>query len=586
MGFKEKVNPSVQSIADLFTENNYRIPVYQRGYSWGNDQVLDLWEDLMEVVNGEQDSHFFGQLVTFNTDDDRQELIDGQQRITTSQILLAVIKNTARQIQDGLDNNGDNKRIISNVYNIEDNATAALLDPDKSSPDEKYRLITSKSSDEEDVQDAFIHLVNNGRVIDHSHENQDNKAIKNMRNTYDKFNGWIQADLKKLQLTDRIERLERIFNSFFKKFYVVKVLAPNRQDAFTIFETLNSRGFDLTASDIIKSHIISLLSTSDRSEVNEASAKWNTVSNELGEDSNRINSFIRSYWAAKNSHVTVGKLYRKVIKTLNTPEDAKNFLSETEELVSLYDNLNHPEHKKYSDNYRINNILVILNKIKFTLYYPIVLSLRHIGASDGTILLVVRKILSLCVRYRLICDKTTNLLENAFSNVATKIWNGTISSPDAIVNEIDQSDVSDSEVNAAFTTLHKSGGLKGQKRWVLDYLLASIYDYSGDDFVSDNEMFKKVFENNGYVPIHINNEIDLQELEDYLGNWTLIDSHLHAGKDANYDMHQMVKLLNESDLKSNHQLAERIQQNDYQWNQADIERHQAELGKNVTEIWH
>ncbi|MEJ6399915.1 DUF262 domain-containing protein [Nicoliella lavandulae] len=579
MDFKEKVNPSVQSISDLFSANQYRIPVYQRGYSWGNDQVLDLWEDLMEVVNGGRDSHFFGQIVTFNAEDDFQELIDGQQRVTTSQILLAAIKNVSGEIKKELD--GKAKVGFEELLPIYSHNSKTYEESSRAL-DDGNRLVTKKSSNEENIQAAFVNLVLNGRLIDSKTKN---KAINNMWDAYDNFYKWIKKDLKGLSINDQINRLSDIFDSFFNKFYIVKVLAPNRQDAFTIFETLNSRGAVLTASDIIKSHIISLLSL-EQENIDWASSKWSQLDETLDSDSKKINNFIRSYWSAKNSHVTASKLYRKIIQTLNTEKEAKEFLSDTADLVRVYANIQGTGRKNYFNNPRINHALNILGKIKFTLYYPIILSLEHLRASEDVILKVLNKVISIFIRYRLICNRTTNLIEGAFSTVAIKIWRGDLVSSESIINELDKYNVSDAEVKSSFMTLQKEGSLTGQKRWVLNYLLASIYEESFTDFNSDKEMYERVFNNGDYVPIHINSSMEFEELENYLGNWTIIEGTLHGNKDSKYDMEKMVSLLEASNLETNHRIAERIRLNNYQWTQSDIEERQNELGRNVVNIWH
>ncbi|UQS87286.1 DUF262 domain-containing protein [Nicoliella spurrieriana] len=578
MDFREKVNPTVQSIADLFRDNRYRIPSYQRGYSWGIDQITDLWDDLIEVANGERDSHFFGQLVTFFAHDNRQEIIDGQQRVTTSQILLAVIKNisneTKNEAKRGLnsdnDDTSDGFAESRQIFQQSDNAL-----------DNGDRLITSKSSDEDDVQAALVNLIKNGRQLDD--KKTDNEAINNMWKAYDYFARQLNAEIKTLRINDRVNRLKKIFDAFFNRFYIVKVIAPNRQDAFTIFETLNSRGADLTASDIIKSHILSLFSTNPE-KTDFASHKWNQIARTLGSQSKLINKFIRSYWMAKNGHITENKLYRVISKNLNTEPEATAFLNESTNLVSLYAAL--IDNHEYFLDERINRILDILSKTHFTLYYPIVLALEHAKLSNDTVLRVLNKVLSVFTRYRLICDKTTNTLENAFSNVAIKIWHGDLQSAEDIVAELNQYNVSDAEVASAFSTLQKDGGLKGPKRWVLNYLLASIYFESFNLFENADEMYRTVFTNGIYSPLRINDEIEYPELRNAIGNWTIIEKNLIPGKKAATNLNAIVKVLAKSKLSINGQIADHIIDNKKRWKQTDILERQRQLGTDVPIIWH
>lgn len=96
--FVEIPQPSRFRMGELFKDNNFTVPMYQRNYDWESDQIVDFWDDLVDLVEGNRNSHFFGQIVTFKNEDGRQEIIDGQQRLTTSLIFMAVIKDIATKM--------------------------------------------------------------------------------------------------------------------------------------------------------------------------------------------------------------------------------------------------------------------------------------------------------------------------------------------------------------------------------------------------------------------------------------------------------------------------------------------------------
>lgn len=82
----------------------YKIPRFQRDYSWTLEQREDLWTDILNTIKDpsqEDDSNYMGYLVLQSTDDKTFEVIDGQQRLTTlTLIILAVIKNLQRLIDE------------------------------------------------------------------------------------------------------------------------------------------------------------------------------------------------------------------------------------------------------------------------------------------------------------------------------------------------------------------------------------------------------------------------------------------------------------------------------------------------------
>ncbi|MBU7527090.1 DUF262 domain-containing protein, partial [Lactiplantibacillus pentosus] len=93
--FVEIPNPSGFKIESLFRDNNFTVPLYQRNYAWGKDEVKDFWDDLQDIIEGKRNSHFFGQIVTFKNERGEQEIIDGQQRLTTSLIFMSAIRDIA-----------------------------------------------------------------------------------------------------------------------------------------------------------------------------------------------------------------------------------------------------------------------------------------------------------------------------------------------------------------------------------------------------------------------------------------------------------------------------------------------------------
>ena len=102
------------AITNFKTENNtfrkligngltYRIPRFQRDYSWDTEQWEDLWADIISTLKNDEDSsHYMGYLVLQSTDDKSFDVIDGQQRLTTTTlIVLAILKNIQRLINAG-----------------------------------------------------------------------------------------------------------------------------------------------------------------------------------------------------------------------------------------------------------------------------------------------------------------------------------------------------------------------------------------------------------------------------------------------------------------------------------------------------
>ncbi|ANZ61094.1 DUF262 domain-containing protein [Secundilactobacillus paracollinoides] len=557
--------PSRFRLGELFKDNNFKVPLYQRNFAWKKEEVDDFWNDLMDIVSGERSSHFFGQIVTFQNENHIQEIIDGQQRLTTSSLFLAVIRDVANELfesnRDHLMNaSGDSLRDV--MYNVkkylrgEDNSMSSLmLQEDSEDPDKSLSAF-------------FIQLVHQG------HDVAETEPERKLVSAYKMLHQQIISAIKQEKtITDRVNLLKTIFECFTDRFYIVMISAPSQKDAFIIFETLNSRGKDLKASDMIKNHLMYVSGDSMKA----ANGLWNIISQRLKEDSNRITKFIRTYWAARSKLVTEAKLYRSLSQKIKTENDVKNFLEDLGHLVDLYAVLESPMSPKSNLEYFSNDLLLekvdILNRLQVKLYYPVMLSMKIADFNEEEMLKVVNKLLSVFIRHRTIIHDGTNTLESGFSNVAEKIYSGELSSVQMINEWMDDNLLrTDDEVRSSFDTLKKDGGLRGAKKWTIVYLLSELYD---------EDLYEKAFDNDNYQLVHISENQVSSELLDYLGNWTMIEKTLKTEFDKAKSINEQQALLNKSDLTENHDIANLLPS----WSDSAVRGRQDRLKKNVTVMW-
>lgn len=567
--------PAGYTIERLFTENNFSIPVYQRNYSWKENEINDFWRDLNDIVKDRRNNHFFGQIVTYQHDG-VQDLIDGQQRITTSTIFLAVIRDIAHDLESShqemplgvKDQLRDIQRDIKKMVRGDDGDLDSL------------KLQTSSQSDRE-LQQYFHKLTHKVKLEQSVDPITD--PMKNMQLAYDEFQRWVQISLKSVKsLPEQANLLNRIFEAFVSRFYVVSIVAPSQSDAFIIFETLNSRGADLRPSDIIKNHIMYLLED-DLEKTNE---QWTKISDRLKADSSSITSFIRVYWAARERIVPENSLYRVLSQELTEKSAGTQFLQDLVTLVETYDVLVNPtinkNNKAFYKSSELKSQLDILSRMNVRLYYPIVIAMTKRGFTELELTQVLNAVLSIFVRHRTILNNGTNVLENGFSSIATKIWRSELTKVDEIILSFNNQSMhhNDSEVDAAWLVLSKEGGLRGQKKWALAYLLAELsyfdneVDYYEDVFVSDRFELVRLAE--------LDNQHDAvtEEFESRLGNWTMIEKDYHYN---DKDEATRIAQLNTSIFPGNKRLSEILKQG---WNNSEIEKRQLDMQKKMHLIWH
>ncbi|MFN4247375.1 MAG: DUF262 domain-containing protein [Flavipsychrobacter sp.] len=234
--------PQSLTIGELFGNKDalYQIPRYQRPYSWGDDEINKLWDDLREAQETEP-NYFLGSVITAKPEEASNylDIVDGQQRLTTMLILLCVCRDLYPELNDDI---------------LEENPFAIDVSTIKSSIKlndrfERLRLKTH-SNHESDFQDLII---------------TEGQAIKNKK-PYKKDLRIEQAPQYKFKntasfFTEKLKELgEReaglFINYIFNQVKIIRIDCQSVSFAIKLFQVLNDRGLDLSNSDLIKSFLV------------------------------------------------------------------------------------------------------------------------------------------------------------------------------------------------------------------------------------------------------------------------------------------------------------------------------------------
>ncbi|MFB1327438.1 DUF262 domain-containing protein, partial [Helicobacter pylori] len=194
----------------------FEIPSYQRGYAWQERQLKDFWNDLEHVSKLGDKFHYMHSLTLRESENEFEssafEIIDGQQRLATSLILLGLLAKTTKNENYSLANL---KSILSYNFYYHDIGEA-------------FRAITEEEKDLERFQTSFY--------------------AKNLIEAYAFFQ-------EKISETP-METLEKMFDALIKKIlFSVVELNDNRIDPFSSFETINNRGKDLSTLELLKNRL-------------------------------------------------------------------------------------------------------------------------------------------------------------------------------------------------------------------------------------------------------------------------------------------------------------------------------------------
>lgn len=274
---KERIGMNPQKVwlfSDLLEKNKrvFKVPVYQRNYSWSNVQCEKLYQDILDA-NRRNHKHFIGTIV-YIADFDSSNLsevliIDGQQRLTTMYILLKALYDVARNVS---------VRIESEIQEVIFNRHC----------DEKYKLKLKP-----------IKIDNEQLLLLMKNEIDEMDRNSNIYKNYITFKGSIEKTLSSgLELSD-------ILNGI-KKLEMVEIVLDIYQgdEPQKIFESINSTGLDLSLSDLIRNYL--LMDDIDQDELYED--YWSCIERNVGYRNlgdfviNYLNSHIAGSVNAKNAY--------------------------------------------------------------------------------------------------------------------------------------------------------------------------------------------------------------------------------------------------------------------------------------------
>ncbi len=338
---KRTLSAHDQPVSRIFSDDYvFTIPGYQRPYSWKTEQAYDLVDDLFGAMGELEEKldqlspYFLGSIVLIKEDGSSLALVvDGQQRLTTLTLLLSAIraKLTKPQARDGI-----SKLIYEQgdvILNTENHYRMTLREKDKTFFRDYVQL-----------EDGFEKLVGlDGRLID---------SQSNLRANAKVFDSYLSNKSQ-----DELLRLAQLIAT---KCYLVVVCTPDLESAFRIFNVLNSRGLDLSATDILKAEITGTINDSKR---DHYTAIWEDIEDDLGRDAfNDLFSYIRTIYRKAKSQGTLLKEFRDHVKI----EKAECFIDDTlMPMSSAYEEVLDASYTSQENAEAVNESLRWLNRIEF-----------------------------------------------------------------------------------------------------------------------------------------------------------------------------------------------------------------------------
>lgn len=541
----------------------YRVPQFQRDYSWTQDEWEDLWLDIQETLRpGGEPAHYMGYLVLQSPDNRSFGVIDGQQRLTTLSLLaLAVLKNLQDLANAGIDAE-DNRRRMEQLRQ----SYIGYLDPVTLVPRTKLSLNRNNDAYYRDYLVPLQQLPQRGL---RASEHQLRKAFE-----------WFYRQVREEYTKERSgAELARLLDELSDKLFFTVITVTDELNAFKVFETLNARGVRLSPTDLLKNYLFSVVhrETPHPQEIEALERRWEAMVDRLGGES--FPDFLRAHWNSRRKFVREADLF-KTIRS-ETPDKAKVFalLREMEQDIDLYVALSHPEDSLWEEGQR--PYVRELRMYSVRQPWPLLLAAHRAYPAHGfTEILRACSIISL--RYNVISGLITNEQERTYNSVAQRIAAGEVSSPAQAIRALAPIYVNDSSFQQNFATKVLRTTAARNNRIALHILFAIETQLTGHHYDADNLRYSIEHilpENPGDNWPQFSDE-QAEAAVYRLGNFTLLDSS--ANRDLGNRSFAEKRPVYEG---SRFAITQRVAQENHDWNLDRLAERQRWLARQATAIW-
>lgn len=332
MSTKHEIKSEKIHVKDIFSTMWFRIPEYQRPYVWGDDEIDDLLDDLVFAFMNKPDQEYFlgsfvyqykkagtGPGLLF----DENDLLDGQQRMTTLFMMFACIRD--------LVDDTDLKELCQPSIYQKGNKYDGIP--------ERTRITFAIRQEVQDFVDTFIKAdegTDKEKALKDLIQSTNDPSVRNMAKAILK----IRSELVRYAEEDPSFKIPDFYGYIRRKVLLIYVATEDLDDAFRLFTILNDRGVPLRNSDILKSTNLGEL-TSEPEKARYAKM-WEEAEGELGDDFDRFLNHIRTILLKDKARLNLldefeHKIYKPREKDKTTGKLKPSLLSKGKETFELVD---------------------------------------------------------------------------------------------------------------------------------------------------------------------------------------------------------------------------------------------------------
>lgn len=397
---KNDISFEQAGLGTILASHQLILPPNQREYAWEERHVTQLLQDYSGAVSEDGKGHFLGTIVTIPIDGGTLEVVDGQQRLATTSLLLAAIRNYV----EGKD------QLIFDALN---NKYLTTIDLRKKQQVPNLRLNI-------DDNELFAAIVTHGATIPPatkpSHRRMMaafNLATSHVKHIVAPHDPKIHGDVLGKWVIFIAERARAIL-----------VSVADGANAYRMFETLNDRGLRTSQADLIKSYLFECA----RTRIAEAQARWSEMRGALeglGEK-DHIVTFLRHALIIQRGQVRESAVYEEIQRMANNETKAIACASTLEVLAQAYVATFNPEHEKWNAYAPgVRRAIEVFNLLATKPLRPIILSVTA-KFTKKELAAAFQFIVSLSTRLTISGGTTSGSIDEQAASVSVDVYIGKI----------------------------------------------------------------------------------------------------------------------------------------------------------------
>ena len=362
-----------------------------------------------------------------------------------------------------------------------------------------------------------------------------------------------------------------------EKILFIQISVVDEISAYTVFETLNARGLELTATDLLKNYLFSLVKSNI--DINNLNSQWETIVNTVGV--NQLPKFLRYYLNSYQPLIRTERLFKEIKKQITEQNHVFPLLNKMQDFADIYTAIDDYENDIWKKNKDIRELIREINLYNAEQHKSLVMA-AYFNLSESEFVKVLRILKALIFRYTVIAGLNPNDLEKIYNKTAIKISNKEIQDAAHIFTELKSVYLDTEDFINSFST--KNFKLNSRTKKLVRYILLNI---ENQRFGTSYSVLDSDTSIEHILPENPNEEWENffkgDAIESYitrLGNLSLLEDKLNSKDAANKIFEEKKPSYNSSKFNITQELCTYPH-----WDSSTIKERQLKMAKTAAAVW-